>query len=175
MVDIRDTIDRRAPTITQFANSQRINRARFIGNWIGVTLVVMLLGLLYMSLGLAIGFVPPFYIVSTPAPGTTLIVPGAFALLAINLVYLVLVADLSLRRRHDRNRSGVEVIVWLEVTTGLVIGELFRPGTTELLGFAAVSGLLALWLFIVLVFLPGTRGPNRYGEDPRDMLRRAGH
>jgi uncharacterized membrane protein YhaH (DUF805 family) len=30
-----------------------------------------------------------------------------------------------------------------------------------------VLGAGALYLFVVLVLLPGTHGPNRYGPDPR--------
>jgi uncharacterized membrane protein YhaH (DUF805 family) len=34
------------------------------------------------------------------------------------------------------------------------------------LGFLAV-GIAALWLLLELLILPGTRGENRFGPDPR--------
>lgn len=175
MADIHGTADRAVPTITELANSSRIGRARFIGNAIGALLVMAAVTGLYMALGLAIGFRPPFYNVLAPKPGATLIVPSAMAALILSLLYLAIFIDLAIRRRHDRNRTGVDVIVWAEFAIAAHIGALFGPNDPALLAFDIPAALLGLWLLVALVFLPGTKGPNRYGEDPRELLRRAGH
>jgi len=56
----------------------------------------------------------------------------------------------TIRRLHDRDMSG-----WWYL--GFV-----------LLAIIPIVGLLASLAFLVLMFLPGTSGPNRFGEDPKD-------
>jgi uncharacterized membrane protein YhaH (DUF805 family) len=65
-----------------------------------------------------------------------------FAILAIMLVGLVPGLAVAVRRMHDQNKSGWLVLVY------------FVP---------YVGGLI----FLVLCFLPGTKGENDYGWDPR--------
>ncbi len=67
------------------------------------------------------------------------------------LVLLVPTCMLSIKRCHDRNRSGWFVLV----------------GLIPLLG--------SLWILIDLGFLPGTRGTNRFGPDPLATGPDAGH
>lgn len=175
MADIHGRAHRHAPTVTELANASRIGRARFIGNAIGGLVVVLIIGGLYMALGLAIGFRPPFYSVSTTAGGGTVIQPGAIATFVLAILYQIFFTDLAIRRRHDRNRSGVDAIVAAEIGVGNLVLALFRPGAPEGMVFGAVGIVVFVYLLVVLIFLPGTRGPNRYGEDPRELLRRAGH
>ena len=52
---------------------------------------------------------------------------------------------LSIKRSHDRNRSGLFVLL------GLI-------------------PLVNIWVLIELLFLPGTNGPNDYGDDPLNLI-----
>jgi len=54
------------------------------------------------------------------------------------------------RRLHDRDMSG-----WWYL--GLI-----------LVSWIPIVGLVAVIAFLVLMFLPGTVGPNRFGPDPKD-------
>lgn len=64
---------------------------------------------------------------------------AALTTLAIYLTNCVLLTTVSVRRLHDRGKSGWWVLLY----------------------FVPVIG--QLWLFLELGVLPGTRGPNRYG------------
>jgi uncharacterized membrane protein YhaH (DUF805 family) len=69
--------------------------------------------------------------------------PGLLALGALLwLGVVILGVVITIKRLHDRNRSG-----WFMLVTLL-----------PLLG--------AIWLLIEVGFLPGARGPNRFGPDP---------
>ena len=56
----------------------------------------------------------------------------------------------TVRRLHDRDMSG-----WWYL--GFVIA-----------GALPIVGVVASRIFLVLMFLPGTEGPNRFGEDPKN-------
>ena len=66
------------------------------------------------------------------------------------LVMLVPSVAVTVRRLHDRNISG-----WWYL--GLIVLSLI-----PVVGFGAAIAML------VIVLLPGTPGPNQYGDDPRD-------
>jgi uncharacterized membrane protein YhaH (DUF805 family) len=57
----------------------------------------------------------------------------------------------TVRRLHDREMSG-----W------------WYLGFT-VLGMIPVVGWIASIAFLVIMFLPGTPGYNRFGEDPKDL------
>ncbi|MEZ5743717.1 MAG: DUF805 domain-containing protein [Sphingomonadaceae bacterium] len=57
---------------------------------------------------------------------------------------------LNIRRLHDRDMSGW----WL---LGLIIGSMIP-----------FIGIIVSIAYLVLMFLPGTPGPNRFGPDPKD-------
>ncbi|MEJ2409657.1 MAG: DUF805 domain-containing protein [Novosphingobium sp.] len=74
-----------------------------------------------------------------------------FAILAMyGLATLVPSVAVNVRRLHDRNMSG-----WW--CLGFV-----------LLGVIPVFGWITSICYLVIMFLPGTEGPNLYGEDPKD-------
>lgn len=56
----------------------------------------------------------------------------------------------TVRRLHDRDMSG-----WWYL--GMIVAS-----------FIPIVGLLASIAFLVLMFLPGTSGSNRFGPDPKD-------
>lgn len=87
---------------------------------------------------------------------------GLWMLLALVAVFLlgslIPMVALQVRRLHDLGVSGWWYLVYFIVGNG--IGEVPEVGTY-------VSGLIGLG-WIVWMFVPGTRGPNRYGDDPKD-------
>lgn len=81
---------------------------------------------------------------------------GALAYLGGGLLGLYLLATLVpniavvVRRLHDRDMSG-----WWYL--GVIVA-----------GMIPLVGTLVSLGFLVLMFLPGTPGPNRFGPDPKD-------
>jgi uncharacterized membrane protein YhaH (DUF805 family) len=69
------------------------------------------------------------------------------------------------RRLHDTDRSGwwmlVGVAPYAAMVAALLSGSL---GLVAILGLIALFGMLGL---LILMCLDGTKGPNRYGEDPK--------
>jgi uncharacterized membrane protein YhaH (DUF805 family) len=111
-------------------------------------------------------------------PDTHALAPtGIFgiAVTIIGLANLWINLALSVKRLHDRDRSGVWVfleIMLLSLAVFVTVVAIAVPkehgspwiimaGLTGLLAFA-----LGVWLFVEMGFLRGTRGPNRFGPDP---------
>lgn len=106
-----------------------------------------------------------------------LIEPYALPALAAYLV-LVMLPNLSLtiRRLHDTNRSGWNIFMPTIVAIASAIGGGVLMGTAAaggspsgaILGMVVmvVPGVIASIVFLVWLCLPGTNGPNRFGDDP---------
>lgn len=73
---------------------------------------------------------------------------GLFGLFALGI--LVPSIAVNVRRLHDRDMSG-----WWYL--GFIV-----------LSNIPIVGILVAIAYLVLMFLPGTPGPNRFGEDPKD-------
>ena len=78
----------------------------------------------------------------------TLLMVGLYGLYAIAAI--VPSIAVTIRRLHDRDLSR-----WWYL--GVI-----------LLNLIPMVGMLASLAFLVVLFLPGTSGPNRFGEDPKD-------
>jgi uncharacterized membrane protein YhaH (DUF805 family) len=100
---------------------------------------------------------------------------------AFNLVVAIAMiwinAATTVKRLHDHDRSGWWAVAILLVNRlfylyyGLFLGNYFGVdiSTAEqllLVLFAVALSLLLTWIFIELVFMIGTDGPNRFGPDP---------
>ncbi|MCT2398881.1 DUF805 domain-containing protein [Novosphingobium mangrovi (ex Huang et al. 2023)] len=73
-----------------------------------------------------------------------------FAILAMySLAVLIPLIATNVRRLHDRNMSGWWCLAFV------------------VLGVIPVFGWIGSIAYLVIMFLPGTAGPNRYGEDPK--------
>ena len=112
---------------------------------LGYTLVILAIGLVF-GLGAAL-----------TDPGTidpeALNSPMLFALVAIGIVGLAIFIPslaVQVRRLHDRDMSGW----WLLLLYALSL--------------LPIVGFLASIAILVLAILLGTRGPNRFGPDPKD-------
>jgi uncharacterized membrane protein YhaH (DUF805 family) len=144
-------------TLTEQANGQRIPRSMFIGHTLGYLLLFALVIVASFFVGL---FRPP----NSPMGQWELDRNFALALLAVGSVIAL---DLMVRRRHDRGRSGVDAVVWLMLALALAVIHIFDKAPDLVLWFDAIVGLYGLYLFVVLVLLPGNPHENRYGAVPR--------
>jgi len=103
--------------------------------------------------------------------------------MCVGLLWWLPYFALFVRRMHDQNRTARWVLLPV-AETFLAASLLMLPGTGSNLkitlliwdnrpGWAGVSGalctvaLLLLLTEMILLFWPGTSGPNRYGADPR--------
>lgn len=77
---------------------------------------------------------------------------GTFGILLAlwGLVTIIPSVAVTVRRLHDRDMSG-----WWYL--GVIIGSLIP-----------LINILVSLGFLILMFLPGTPGPNRFGPDPKD-------
>jgi uncharacterized membrane protein YhaH (DUF805 family) len=97
---------------------------------------------------------------------------------AISLVSALLLAAAIVRRLHDRDRTGLWALMPLPFMVfsiaNMATGIAFAPGrrgltATELAASSAGSlYIIAGIVLIVLLVGDGTRGPNRFGPDPRE-------
>ncbi len=108
-------------------------------------LVLLAIGLIFGLLGYATGSFS-----SSNEPPVFLLIMGGILLLAWLAVFLVPSIAVTVRRLHDRDMSG-----WWYLGAIVV-------GMIPLIGYVVSIG------FTVLMFLPGTPGPNRFGADPKD-------
>ena len=82
------------------------------------------------------------------------------------LVLMVSSVAVSIRRLHDRGKSGWWVLVFIFVP-GLLQGigsRLGDPVPMMILGLADFA--VSIWALVELGFLRGTQGDNAYGPDP---------
>ncbi|WEK01666.1 MAG: DUF805 domain-containing protein [Candidatus Sphingomonas phytovorans] len=94
-------------------------------------------------------------------------------------VALVLVASAVARRLHDRGKGGcwgLPAAIFLMIGLGMMprVFASFGNGTGEpdlsLFGMLVINNMLylaSLGLLVIQLVLDGTKGPNRFGEDPR--------
>jgi uncharacterized membrane protein YhaH (DUF805 family) len=96
------------------------------------------------------------------------------------IVLLYPAAAICIKRRHDRNSSGIDVWIYMGLTlvVGLVqafglgmtiadFGGITVPSPTPLMSvLGIVAAAFAIYLLVVMGFLKGTAGPNTYGPDP---------
>jgi uncharacterized membrane protein YhaH (DUF805 family) len=147
------------PSLREEANAPRIGRARFIGHTIGLVIIVGLI-----SLGLsAIGLKEGYQIGDRAVP-----LLNHWAALLLSLLLCAAMADLMIRRRHDRNRSGIDCLIGLALLEIGYIAFIFHlVSAASMIALLGVAGLVVLYLLVTLAILPGTKGSNRYGPPPR--------
>lgn len=94
------------------------------------------------------------------------VVGGLFFLLMAPLAVAVLAT--TVRRLHDRNRTAWWLIPFVLAPFLLdqAADAIMRDGLLVALLMALASTGLGLWSFIDLGWLRGTRGANRFGEEP---------
>lgn len=106
------------------------------------------------------------------AGGAALIIGGLYMLFALAMFIPSLAV--TVRRLHDTNRSGWWILAPLSGYVIMLIGTVMAAGSPDnpgLGGILAMIGLVAVIglgiTLLVFMFLEGTRGPNKYGPDPK--------
>lgn len=85
----------------------------------------------------------------------------ALAVAALFLTWIIV----GLKRLHDRNKN-VWWLVLFYVAPFLLHSGGYAVGPGYALYLAAPAGVINLWALVELGFLRGSRGPNRFGDDP---------
>ena len=150
----------------------RIGRARF---WFGVLLIVVFSTCASIALMLA-GLSQTEVIT-----GTVQVNGGAsnefssvqstlnpWAAFLLSLVTAFPMAAIGVKRRRDRDFSGVDVLGFIVLSLVLQLLGAFGVSGGLLTALQFVLGVWAICLLILLGMLKGTTGPNRYGQDPLD-------
>jgi uncharacterized membrane protein YhaH (DUF805 family) len=105
---------------------------------------------------------------------------SAWASLVLFVIFAFPIYALSVKRRHDKDNAGMDVIIYLALTAVLLliqalgigwetmtVGEITIPTPSMWLNILnIVVGVFAIYLLVVMGFLKGTAGPNQYGPDP---------
>ena len=94
---------------------------------------------------------------------------GIMAVVALMVIVLIVIfcssLALAFKRLHDRNKSGVWLLLfWLAPSVLNAIGQSMANGAGAFV--ALVGAALAIWGLVEIGFLKGTTGPNDYGPDP---------
>lgn len=134
--------------------AQFSGRSRRLEYW-AFTLLNLIVVLLIMAVAMAFGF--SFTALSSIEAGadpSLVFGSGFFLLMGLVSIYglaiLIPSIAVTVRRLHDRDMSG-----WWYL--GFIV-----------LGMIPFVGWIANIVFLVILCLPGTVGPNRFGEDPLD-------
>jgi uncharacterized membrane protein YhaH (DUF805 family) len=80
-------------------------------------------------------------------------------------VFLLALIAVTVKRLHDRNRSGWWIVAIYGIPF-LLDSAAYAVGANYYFYFAIPATLINLWVLVELGFLRGSRGPNRYGDDP---------
>lgn len=92
--------------------------------------------------------------------------------LPVTIASIFLTLAVTVRRLHDRNRSGWWVVPFIyapwivNFCLAAAFGSTVKPTAPVLLVHLVVS-VLGFWGLVEFGFLRGTAGPNRYGPDPQ--------
>lgn len=160
----------RSTTLTEQANGLRISRSMFIGHTVGYLLVMAVLIAVLASTGFtAPGRYTAVFAVTTPPTIIDVPLVGLvpWATMALAVLGAIVWTDLTVRRRHDRGRSGTDAVIFQILLMASVIIHTFADAPDIVGWLDALLVLFGLYLFVVLVLLPGTPGDNRYGPEPR--------
>lgn len=113
----------------------------------------------------------PFYNLLNTVP--------AYVSLPIQLVFLWPTLSLSVQRYHDRSHSAWPIFAYYAVLYGAdylpeqAWGWLSALDQTQqgilLFVWGAVWVVIAIWFLVVLGFLDGAQGPNRFGPSPKGI------
>lgn len=111
---------------------------------------------------------------------TGVIQASAWGSLVVFLIFAYPAYCLSVKRRHDKNNAGRDVLIYFGVTVVLLLIQALGLGytMTDIQGvtvpmpsmlfsvIGAAVGIFGIYMLVVLGFLKGTDGSNDYGPDP---------
>jgi uncharacterized membrane protein YhaH (DUF805 family) len=94
---------------------------------------------------------------------------GLGIILFITVVVVPMIVSsfaVGIKRLHDRDQSGWWILLfYFGPAVASALGQNSGSGASSLV-LSLVSLGISIWAIVVLGFLRGTRGPNRYGPDP---------
>lgn len=165
----------------------RISRKSFWLGILGVVVVNLLLSFLILPL-VGLSMMPNMAALTDPAGDPAAVSKmisdsirgSSWASLVLFAIFAYPIYALSVKRRHDKDNNGFDVLVYLGLTAVLMlvqalgigydtmtVGEISVPVPSMILSILSlIVGIYALYLLVVLGFLKGTAGPNQYGSDP---------
>lgn len=153
-----------------FSFHGRINRAKYwlaVLFWSVVDIVVFsIMGGMLVKDIVALG--------SEPTGADIVKVILSFGLGIILVCLLVLVPSIvsgfaiGIKRLHDRDQSGWWILLFYFGPAAASALAQTTDSDAAALILSLVSLGISIWMIVVLGFLRGTRGPNRYGPDPLD-------
>lgn len=146
-----------------FTSEGRINRLSFFLRFIALIVIA------FFS-ALAIGFFASMFVIIAP-----ILLIFIMSLVAIIFSFVVWMASIFLyiRRLHDMNLSGMWVLGY--VVLSLIIGGVEIAATMDpalaaqapaVMMIRLVFNIIVIISFLLLLIWPGTKGPNKYGQDP---------
>jgi uncharacterized membrane protein YhaH (DUF805 family) len=150
-----------------FSFRGRINRAKYWGAslfWVAIALVVfgVMAGMLLKDI-IALGSDPSgeeiFKVILSYGLGSILV----FLLVIVPM--MVSSIAIGIKRLHDRDQSGWWILLFY-FAPSVASAIAHSSGSGGYLIFSLVSLGIWIWALVVLGFLRGTHGPNRYGPDP---------
>ncbi|MEO6395295.1 MAG: DUF805 domain-containing protein [Devosia sp.] len=172
-----------------FSFDGRLNRGPFWGYSILLIVIIVIVSLIALTSAVGPELAALVQSVSSghmpTVTGVTALFQGAVPRLGwigviVQIILTIPTAALCVKRRHDRNRSGIDVWIYLGLgivlsilqvlgigfALGTVMGEpaMVATGPMQIVQLAML--VFAIYLFIVLAFLRGTVGANTYGPDP---------
>lgn len=151
-----------------FGVNGRIGRARY---WLFLAAAVTLLAVLLVAFWIYALSIPGAYENGgpTPWPSTRLGIAGAVTWVSTLALVLISIVANTIRRLHDRGKSGWWVVLFLIAPNALFAFAQYmagvQPGDLPYGLHIAVLALMA-WSFVELCCLRGTIGDNRFGPDP---------
>ncbi|SHK42970.1 Uncharacterized membrane protein YhaH, DUF805 family [Bradyrhizobium lablabi] len=100
---------------------------------------------------------------AAPLPAVVLFYAMGAPIFVVGMWFL---AAATIKRLHDRNKSGWWIVPFFIAPALLdrLSGWIDDPTTAIVV--SAIAFGLTVWCFVELLFLRGTRGPNRFGPDP---------
>ena len=155
-----------------FGFKGRINRAKY---WLATLIILCFMVFALLLLAAIFGINGPLdinliviYASVQPADGDLPSKASLFpqiVLVATTIFFGYCYAAVSVKRLHDRNKSGWWVLVIVAASFHHeLVHRLGGSSPAKLLGFALFMAFV--WGLFEMYFLKGTRGPNRLGPDP---------
>lgn len=102
-------------------------------------------------------------------------VVGLIVIGALNIVAIIAGIFLAIKRFHDIDKSGLFMLGYIIVAGivgGIIISAIvFAAGLAE--NKAAVTGLTVVFALILALYVylkPGTKGENKYGNEPEKLF-----
>lgn len=163
-----------------FSFKGRVNRAKFWAFYIGGTLLVSVLVAALMAANAALSHnEPQLELLNAQWPQTPLGWATELPMAVLSSAFFYAMIGMIVKRLHDRNKSAWWLILYwgpavafFALLYGLGFGAMGKfpmPGAL-LNGLFFVVWLIGAWYLVEILFLPGTRGDNLFGPDPRAKI-----